>query len=128
MIVSERKSLIGRCVIACFKPKSGCSAGLNLVIQKHWMTLHGLNLVTDRKPYVMQGLDGTIVDVFEWQSTDAIQIAHEHPVVQALWNEFEAVCDYVPLSNLPETGRLFPEFEPLPLDETVVASHQAGNH
>jgi hypothetical protein len=29
----------------------------------------------------------------------------------ALWGEFEAACDYVPLSTLDETRELFAEFD-----------------
>jgi hypothetical protein len=33
--------------------------------------------------------------------------------VQALWSEFAAVCDFVPVGGLAEAARLFSEFESL---------------
>jgi hypothetical protein len=59
----------------------------------------------------MQAADGTIVEVFEWRSAEAIQAAHANPAVQALWGEFGQACDYVPLSSLAEAHQMFAELE-----------------
>ncbi len=59
----------------------------------------------------MRARDGTIVEVFEWASADAIARAHSNPAVGALWAEFGAVCDYVPLATLAEAGQMFAEFD-----------------
>ena len=56
--------------------------------------------------------DGVVVEIFEWR-TGAIASAHEHPDVQALWNKYTAVCDYVPLKELPEAEDMFAQFEPI---------------
>jgi hypothetical protein len=63
----------------------------------------------------MQAADGTIVEVFEWRSPEAIEDAHRNPAVQALWAEFEAACDYIPVAAVPEAQQLFSEFESLPI-------------
>ena len=63
----------------------------------------------------MQASDGTIIEVFEWRSHEAIEQAHHNPAVLALWAEFEAVCDYVPIAALPESLHPFSEFQPLPI-------------
>jgi len=57
--------------------------------------------------------DGTAVEVFEWLSTAAIERAHRSPAVQALWAEFGAACDYVPIASAAEARRIFSEFEAL---------------
>lgn len=57
--------------------------------------------------------DGTVVEVFEWLSTAAIERAHSSPAVQALWADFNAACDYLPMAELPEAKRIFSEFEAL---------------
>jgi hypothetical protein len=57
--------------------------------------------------------DGTVVEVFEWLSTEAIEQAHSSPAVRALWAEFGAACDYVPIASLAETQRIFSAFEAL---------------
>ncbi len=60
------------------------------------------------------GKDGVIVEVFEWK-TGAIASAHQNPDVQALWGRYAAVCDYVPLHELPEAKDMFAQFEPIDL-------------
>ena len=43
-----------------------------------------LGLATDRAPFVMQAADGSIVEVFEWASADAVTRAHHDAEVLAL--------------------------------------------
>jgi quinol monooxygenase YgiN len=105
---------MGRFVIAAFKPKPGREAALQAVVEKHWRTLREQGLVTDRPRYAMQGADGTVVEVFEWRSLQAIEAAHANPAVHALWAEFDGACDYVPLHKLAEAQQLFAEFDALP--------------
>ena len=45
---------------------------------------------------IMEAEDGTIVEVFEWKSKQAIDAAHTNPRVLEMWEEYAAVCDYVP--------------------------------
>ena len=106
---------MGRFVIAAFKPKPGKQEQLRAVVAKHWRVLSEQGLVTDRPRYAMQSSDGTILEVFEWRSAQAIESAHQNPAVQALWAEFEAACEYVPLTTVAESRDLFAEFEALPL-------------
>ena len=102
-----------RFVIAAFKPKSGREQQLLAVVEKHWRILQEQNLVTSRPRYAMQATDGTILEVFEWRSPEAIEQAHHNPAVLALWSEFEASCEYVPLASLSESTHPFSEFKPL---------------
>ncbi len=104
---------MGRFVIAAFKPKPGKARALQQVVEKHWRVLDAEGLVSDRPRQVMQAADGTIVEVFEWRSTEAINAAHDNPAVRALWVEFDAACEYVPLASLAEAQHPFSEFEPL---------------
>ena len=115
MLSTGVKSIMGRIVIVAFKPKPGKDAELAAVVEKHWGILKREGLVTDRPRYTMQAKDGTILEVFEWLSPEAIQKAHHNPAVLALWTEFEAACDYGPLASLPESLNLFAEFQPLPI-------------
>jgi hypothetical protein len=59
----------------------------------------------------MRSSDGTILEVFEWRSSDAIKDAHSNPAVQALWGQFAEACDYTPLASLTESQQMFAEFE-----------------
>lgn len=106
---------MGRFVIAAFKPKPGMRAQLAAAVEKHWRVLRAENLVTDRPRYAMQSGDGTIIEVFEWLSPEAIDRAHVTPAVLALWAEFELACEYVPLGSVAEAQHPFSEFAPLPL-------------
>ena len=103
---------MGRFVIVAYKPKQGKSAQLNAVVAKHLRVLAAERLVTEKAAYVMRGHDCTLIEVFEWQSAEAIERAHINPAVLALWSEFADVCEYVPLASLPEAQQMFAEFEP----------------
>jgi hypothetical protein len=105
---------MGRFVIAAFKPKPGMESQLLAVVDRHWRVLAAEGLVTERPRYAMQAADGTVLEVFEWRSPEAIDAAHRNPAVLALWAEFEAACEYVPLAALPESQHPFSEFHPLP--------------
>jgi hypothetical protein len=81
------------------------------VVKKHVDILQQQGLVTDKPAYVMRAGDGTIVEVFEWRSQEAIEKAHANPAVLALWDEFGAACDFTPLSKLKEASEMFAEFD-----------------
>lgn len=59
--------------------------------------------------------DGSIVEVFEWRSHEAIEQAHSNPAVQELWEEFGAVCNFTSLAELPESKNRFAEFDAIDL-------------
>jgi hypothetical protein len=103
---------MGRIVIACYKPKAGKEKALRALIVDHVPTLRRIGLVTDRAPILMEARDGTLVEVFEWASAEAIQAAHGHPAVLRMWEEYGKVCDYVPVAQVPEAAQMFSEFSP----------------
>jgi quinol monooxygenase YgiN len=102
---------MGRMVIACYRAKPGKEPALYAAVEKHIGVLEAEDLVTGRGSFVMRAEDGTIVEVFEWRSAEAVDAAHSNPAVQALWAEFAEACDWVPLASLPEAQQLFAEFE-----------------
>jgi len=104
---------MGSISIACFKPRPGCEDALLELVRHHLPTLRALSLVTERAPIVMRTQSGTIVEVFEWVSQEAIAGAHHNPEVLDLWKRFEAVCWYETPSNLPEFQNMFSHFEPV---------------
>lgn len=103
---------MGRFVIAAFRPLPGRQAELLEVVERHWRVLRAEALVTDQPRHAMQAADGTVIEVFEWRSPEAIEQAHVNPAVQALWRDFEAVCTYVPLAAVAEAAHPFSEFQP----------------
>jgi len=83
------------------------------LVRNHLPPLRAEGLVTERESIVMRAADGTIVEVFEWVSREAIEGAHKHAAVLDLWKKFEAECWYETPSNLAEFQNMFAHFEPV---------------
>jgi hypothetical protein len=83
------------------------------LVRNHLPPLRSEGLVTDRPSIVMRTADGTIIEIFEWVSQEAIAGAHQNPAVLDLWKRFEAVCSYKTPSNLTEFQKMFSHFEPI---------------
>jgi len=49
----------------------------------------------------MGARDGTIIEVSEWKSQEAIEAAHKNPNVLAMWNKFFAVLRLRPAQHAP---------------------------
>ncbi|WP_184545101.1 hypothetical protein [Mucilaginibacter sp. FT3.2] len=102
-----------RIVIVAYRPKPGKAAALKELTKTHVPRLKAEGLVTNREAVIMEAADGTIVEVFEWLSAEAIKQAHANPVVHQLWAEYAEVCDYVNLNSLAEAQNMFAEFSPV---------------
>src|SRR5437762_3691969 len=103
----------GVCVIVAYRPKPGKEDGLLELVRSRVPTLRQEGLVSDRAPTIIRARDGTIIEVSEWKSGEAIDAAHKNPKVLAMWEKFFAVCDCVPLNRLAETEEMFAGFEPV---------------
>ena len=104
---------MGRLVIACYRPRPGREADLLECVRDHVPTLRRLGLATLRPSITMRAADGTLLEVFEWTSPQAIERAHHDPVVRALWGRFEQACELVRPVDVAETAEMFAEFEPV---------------
>ena len=100
------------CIVA-YRPKPDREKELLEIVRNRVPTLRKEGLVTDRLPVMMRAKDGTIIEVSEWKSREAIEEAHKNPRVLALWDKFFAVCDCVPLKTVPEAETMFAGFEPI---------------
>jgi quinol monooxygenase YgiN len=103
----------GVIVIVAYRPKAGRAEELLEIVRSRVPTLHKEGLVTERVPVIMRAKDGTIIEVSEWKSHEAIEEAHKNPRVLAMRDKFFAVCDCVPLKTVPEAETMFAGFEPL---------------
>jgi quinol monooxygenase YgiN len=103
----------GVIVIVAYRPKPGKEREILKLVRTRVPTLRKEGLVTDRVPTMMRTKDGTIIEVSEWKSREAIDAAHKNPNVLAMWNKFFAVCDCVPLKTLAEADDMFAGFEPI---------------
>lgn len=106
---------MGVVVLACYRPHPGRAEALLELVRGHVPALRAQGLATDREPIVMRAADGTVLEVFEWTSEEAVQRAHDHPVVQAMWQQFEAVCAWVKPAEVAELQQMFPHFRPVDL-------------
>ena len=104
---------MGRIVIVGYRPKPGKNEELRALARSHHARLRDEGLVTERAPVLMESEDGTVIEVFEWKSREAIEQAHSSPAVQKMWEEYAAVCDYVPVAEVPEASQIFSELTPL---------------
>ncbi len=102
-----------RISIAVYKPFVGKEKELDALVASHHQRLLDLQLVTDRRPIAMKSEDGTVLEIFEWISKEAINAAHSNAAVLAMWNEFGAVCQFLPTNAVKEIGNMFSEFTPL---------------
>ena len=100
-------------VIVAYRPKPGKETELLDLVGNRVPILRKEGLVTDREPIIMRARDGTIVEVSEWKSQEAIDAAHKNPNVWAMWEKFFVACEFVPLKHLGEAEEMFAGFQPV---------------
>lgn len=100
-------------MIVAYRPKPAKEKELLELVRNRVPTLRAEGLATDRAPTIMRARNGTLIEVSEWKSQEAIEAAHKNPNVLAMWNKFFAICDCVPLKTLAEAEEMFAGFEPI---------------
>ncbi len=105
--------MTSRMVVVGYKPKPGKEEALESLMKTHLPRLRNEGLVTERESMLMKSKDGTIIEVFEWKSKEAIESAHSNKEVQRMWQEYSEVCEYTPVGSIEESNELFSEFTPL---------------
>ena len=63
---------MGKFVIVAYRPRPGKEQELLQLTREHLPILRSQGLATDRPLYVMKSADGTIIEVFEWKSVEAM--------------------------------------------------------
>lgn len=99
--------------MALYRPKPGKEMELNEVLKGHITTLREEGLITDRELLTLQAEDGTIIEIAEWKSKEAIDTAHQSPTVMAVWNQIGQLAELTSLSTLAEAQYPFPNFKAL---------------
>jgi hypothetical protein len=99
--------------IAAYRPLRGKEAELLALTRDHVPILRKEGLATERPSCAMTAADGTVVEVFEWASKEAIAAAHQNPAVGAMWKRYAEACEYVPLAGVAECQTMFAGFAPL---------------
>lgn len=98
-------------VIAVYIPTDGRDEELAAEMVDHVPLLRRLGLATDARSIVLRAPGGALVELFEWTDHDAIEAAHRHPEVLAMWSRYEACCSYGSLADLPNASTMFAEFD-----------------
>lgn len=84
-------------VICTYRVARGNEARFRELLKAHWPKLHELGIVTEDPPLVFRGSDGRdrpfFVEIFAWKDADAVQIAHDHPEVLAIWEPMAVLTE-----------------------------------
>lgn len=102
-------------VIACYRPKPGKEDALLALMKTHLPVLREQGLATEAPSLAGRAKDGTIVEVFCWQSNDAIESAHQNPAIMKMWEAYGEVCDYVAIGDVEGASDLFTSLDPIEL-------------
>lgn len=71
-------------------------------------------LITGRVPILLWSTkDEVFLEYSEWKSVEHSRRAESTPEILAIWGEFAAPADFVPIASLTETESTFAHFEPL---------------
>lgn len=119
---------MGRIATVCYRAKSGKEAALHALCASHYARLYRQGLVSRRLPVFMIAGDGSVVQVLEWKSQHAIEVARAHPLVAELRREYQEVSDLVPLASLPEATESLALFDSAPFDVELPPFHKVYNH
>jgi hypothetical protein len=110
--MEKRSNIEGKVLsFAAYKPKSGQEEELMKLVERHLPKLKDLGFATDRENYIAKSQDGTIIEVFEWASMNAVNAAHQHPAVSDIWEKMTLVADFLPINQLPELNSPFADFK-----------------
>ncbi|MEH6996596.1 antibiotic biosynthesis monooxygenase [Neobacillus drentensis] len=97
--------------MALYRPKPGKENELKEILNVHIPVLRDEGLITERELLTLQTEDGTIIEIAEWKSSEAIDKAHQSEKVMAVWNQIASLADLTNLSSLAEAQYPFPNFK-----------------
>ena len=103
-------------VMALYRPKPGKEAEIEVLVNRHVPLLRAEGLATDRPTIVVRSDDGTLIEVFEWDTSESPVPPHQIPAVKEIWDAMEAVADFAALGDLAEGSTPLPSFAPVDLD------------
>jgi quinol monooxygenase YgiN len=97
--------------MALYRPKPGKEKELIEILKIHIPVLREVGLITERELLTLQAEDGTIIEIAEWKSSEAIDRAHHSKKVMAVWDQIASVAELTNLSSLAEAQYPFPNFK-----------------
>ncbi|HYD86060.1 MAG TPA: hypothetical protein VEA80_01160 [Vitreimonas sp.] len=86
-------------------PKPGHEDALLRLVLAHYPALYAAGLATERPPQIWRAVDkrtgaAYFIEMFEWVSQEASDIAHRTPEVMALWEPMGAHLDTMTLAQV----------------------------
>ncbi len=84
-------------VICHYRVTAGNEKKFEALLAEHWPTLQRLQLVSAAPSQIFKGLEQDngqpiYFEIFEWLP-GAVDRAHEHPEVMAVWEPMDALCE-----------------------------------
>ena len=84
-------------VICQYRVKKGNEPEFEKLLEIHWPTLHSLGLITDEPSQHYKGEEQDngqpiYFEIFDWLD-DAVDRAHEHSEVMAIWEPMDQLCE-----------------------------------
>ena len=102
-------------VICQYRVAAGNEEAFTALLERHWPTLHDLDVVTDEPGVAYRGSDRegrpVFFEIFHWKDAAAFEKAHRHPDVQAIWEPMGSLCE----SRGGSPGMEFPHVERMTL-------------
>ncbi|TVS07948.1 MAG: hypothetical protein EA423_02780 [Phycisphaerales bacterium] len=98
--------------MAVYRPRPGREEELRALIRERPPIMRRLGYLTEREHLVLKAADGTLFELSEWVSREAIDRAHGDPEVLAMWAKFDEVCEYLAPAAVEGMDAPFPTFEP----------------
>jgi hypothetical protein len=96
-LIDEEECVMAETVICHYRVAAGNEARFEALLTDHWPTLERLGLVTATPPQHFRGAEQDngqpiYYEIFEWRE-GAVDRAHEHPEVMAIWEPMDALCE-----------------------------------
>jgi hypothetical protein len=100
-------------VICHYRVAPGNEQAFEALLADHWPTLERLELVTSEPPQHYRGAEHDngqpiYFEIFDW-CDGAVDRAHEHPEVMAIWERMDQLCE----ARGGKPNMEFPHVEPL---------------
>ena len=84
-------------VICHYRVRAGQEKAFEALLERHWPSLRRLGLATDEPSRVYRGADGEgrplYWEIFDWTSEAAVERAHTHPEIAAIWDRMDPLCE-----------------------------------